>query len=314
MKKYVFIPAILLLLFFHISAQTPEYITVNIDGEPITVLATIQHEIVYDERGYGETYSKYYNKFNSSTEEYWYEYDEKGNCITKRSSLEQQDTYEYIYDDAGRVLSCTSKIDTSTYEYDSNGNCIKYESPYIVSYIEYDTDNNLIHEITTVFGMKSEHWIEYNPDGKVLLKNTVLSSGNISTTEYTYDDKGQLIYKKETDTWPDKPERTYETWYEYDDEGYAIYKKYIDSYFSTVVENWYVDNKLQQSLYDLCFHNGIKYSEEWTQYDMYNNWTYTKTIRYNSSNGLPERESISYSIYEYWDNGNLKSQKINDPA
>lgn len=146
---------------------------------------------------------------------------------------------------------------------DKNGNlkCIE----------EFDEAGKLIYEITNMTSiMMREYWYEYDEKGRMVYKKD--SAGN--ETKYIFDDKGNCIYYSS----PLIKEIRH-----YDDNSNIIYHKKI--YHNTIEEKWWDYDENGN-----CIHtknsNGL---ESWMGYDGNQRKTY-----YKNSNGLEE-------YYEYED-------------
>ena len=143
----------------------------------------------------------------------------------REETMEFYSGYDYSYDEKGQCISEDSNgsIHTFACEYDGNGSLIKKT--------EYDSDGEVICVYEYVNGN--------------LVRKDSLSLKLIS--EYTYNDKNQMIQWAETYTAYEEP-YVYEEFYKYDDEGHKVWEGY-DRYHPN--QTWEYDsngNLIKQSV------------------------------------------------------------------
>ena len=105
-----------------------------------------------------------------------YEYDDRGNIISKTYPNGCKHTYEY--DSSGNRISMTIPIGKFTYEYDSSGNRISMTSPIGKNTYEYDDHGDMI-SVTNSYGYKYTY--KYDSSGNMI--SITYPSGN----KYTFD-------------------------------------------------------------------------------------------------------------------------------
>ena len=175
-----------------------------------------------------------------------YEYDADGNCVEIRTYNNAGTLISIIkqeYDDAGNVLKKTQEqplhnnVDSFIYTYDDNGNKILelwYENLtgtgdiYSRHSYEYDEHNQLISE-TTWYDWDIERTTvyenEYNSNGQLVKKSSLSLANKYSqTTEFEYDNNGNMIVKREFTEYG-----SWEYIYTYDEFGNMISKFYSGS-------------------------------------------------------------------------------------
>lgn len=174
-----------------------------------------------------------------------YEYDEEQNLteirIWNNNDGKQIHTYSYEYDHRGNRIKETSDSvypqgihATFNYEYDERGNQTKMEwyegghsGIYSTSYYEYDENDELIrsgfkyHES----GIKSDltYVNEYDDECRLVKQCTTSSTGSYSETTYKYDEKGNVVEKKESYS---NGTLVYQYHYGYDESGNLVKEIY----------------------------------------------------------------------------------------
>lgn len=111
-----------------------------------------------------------------------YKYDDAGRLISESG----EHTYNWQYDEEGRLLHCESNLGSEDYEYDESGRVLKhYHSGMWTKYYNYD-EKNLCVSINLIADSPAS-----NPERVINAKN----EGYDPETEFifTYDDKNRLI-------------------------------------------------------------------------------------------------------------------------
>lgn len=160
---------------------------------------------------------------------YAYEYDKDGNIVKKYESVTNSVT-EYEYNDDGLVTKRRyTNSDGGTldeiYEYDEHGSLIKtthYTAALDTTTVnetkpEYDAQGRLVRKTDyysdgSVFSVDE---YEYNDKGEVV-RETGSSSGAKTVTEYTYDERGNMLSEHEKRVNDADGAVTYETRTEYE--------------------------------------------------------------------------------------------------
>ncbi len=160
---------------------------------------------------------------------YAYEYDKDGNIVKKYESVTNSVT-EYEYNDDGLVTKRRyTNSDGGTldevYEYDEHGTLIKtthYTAALDTTTVnetkpEYDAQGRLVRETYhnsngSVFSVDE---YEYNDKGEVV-RETCSSSGAKTVSEYTYDERGNVLSKHKKRVNDADGAVTYETRTEYE--------------------------------------------------------------------------------------------------
>lgn len=161
-----------------------------------------REEFEYDAQGNTTKITTYYNGDWSST--CTQEYDSHNNIIRSVSEGDVADagetTYEYTYDDAGRILTYTRYFnetlsETYTREYTEDGyteNAYSYAIEWAHAISSYASDGKLLQSTDYDENGNPILTISYTYDerGNVLQEDW---SGSILTHEYIYDDAGNII-------------------------------------------------------------------------------------------------------------------------
>lgn len=164
---------------------------------------------IYDDNGYliQEIRSDSYgNRFDNYIRDYTY--DLNGNLLKCMDVYGDgsKGIFDYAYDSKGRVIKYESNISTNAYVdsytinyiYDARGNLIKKTEINTNGYTQiddytYDVNNNLIKELQTYSGRSNTIEYTYDINNNLIKKVSVYSSGEKFTTNYVYDDNGNLI-------------------------------------------------------------------------------------------------------------------------
>ncbi len=243
-----------------------------------------------------------------------YVYSTEGRIQYKGSSS-LKTTYEYTYDEDGRLLkqldydkdgNLTNKHE---YIYDENGTLI-YEAAYInnAKYMEckYDHKGNMTSEIIfnpdgSILSSETQTYTyeyEYYPDGSPVHEFCYTDKIEGFYYHKSYDMRGYLF---ETCIRGDQYQST--TRYEYDKNG-ALIKTSTRMGYSPYSENTYDanGNLISEKIFDL----GTTYElyEDVYQYDKHNNCT--SVIRYHVDGRTEQLEKTDYT---YDENGVIKAKK-----
>ncbi len=226
------------------------------------------------------TYKKTVNENNEEIEQK-YEYDMKSNMIHYQ---EYPSMIEYycIYDEKGRLIEKENRYGTNIYklieEFDDKGNLIHYKDEVNEEWYEYNSENKII------LYKNSDEEIHYDNKGDLIYKKEYSKGGLIGTwyQEYWYENGKQIHWKNTLGT---------EIWTDYSNNGKSAHSKRNDGYefWETFDEN---GNPLSYKTSDgvVYIHkydsNGNKIYDEYNfgptqsiyKYDEQGNEIYTKTI------------------------------------
>ena len=160
----------------------------------------------------------YYKNYDSSEYYYEYRYDKNGN-VTYHKDCQDGDEEYYKYNENGDMIYqryCDGHEIFYKYEYDERGNKIYTEDSYgYKEYRRYDDNNKVIYYKD--YRANSHHYeYEVERDQKGNITYYKDKKGNERFCEYRYDQKGNMIYRKD----PYKEE-----YWKYDDNNNMIYYK-----------------------------------------------------------------------------------------
>ncbi len=282
-----------------------------------------------------ETLTSYeiYNAFIEKT------YNENGDIIKGIQKMMYQGmyyvydlTYEYTYDEKGRVLSQSTYVDGSEnpdeivkYTYDENGNLV----------LEEKTNNSYDYttgELSTTYTEYTAR--EYDENGNVTYSEEYyIDEGKkeiIVCEENTYDENGNLIHEK----WYNTEDNYYDTEFVYDENGFLVKEIEKRSYGVNVTEytvnekgdalttkiTFNYDGKENGSVITSEFETVYEYDEEGRQtkvVNTYSNDTSTsKEYVYNEQGDIIKQTEIdiegkvndSRFEYEYFENGKVRKE------
>ena len=210
--------------------------------------------------------------------ESFFEYDEKGNCILFRNSEGREVNYKY--DEKGNWI----------YSKDNEGNEV---------WNKYNDKNQLIYSKDSKRYL--EEWREYDQNGyESCITIKLLDASTKVQEKYQYDEKGRLVYCKESDD--------YEYWNTYDEKGNHVTFEHNDG---------------RKELYEYDENNNLIHTkdnkdyETWNEYDekgnqvshedsngncyefKYDDRGYQTYLKFTSSNEITEERR------DYDDNGNI---------
>jgi RHS repeat-associated protein len=142
-------------------------------------LGSVNDSWAYDIFGYPATYTAKYD--DSDIYQHRFTYDKLGRITQKVETVDSvTNTYEYVYDPAGRLTEVTKNGATlSTYTYDGNDNRLSYAGTGGPINGTYDDQDRLVQYGTTTYS--------YTANGELKSKTT-----GAQTTQYAYDVFGNL--------------------------------------------------------------------------------------------------------------------------
>ena len=259
-------------------------------------------EIANAERKFVLVRKTIYNAANQENSRIEFTYDDKGNEISKLTytSGVLMQRNDQLYDGQNR---CIRSVITDLYK----------ETPesYIYEY-EYDESGNLITErMTATNGYLTMHRHEYDSVGR---KTKTPSSGNNTTTEYSYpDEKSCIIISQSEISGTPYFQQAKES---YDDQGKLIqrieYKQ--NSYDEIEYEHKYHYNEQGRKIKYEIFKDGKLYSETISEYKgdqlhrvstQMDSYLMVEDYEYDDYGNLIEKTSllgaiaISRTVYEY---------------
>ena len=157
-----------------------------------------------------------------------YEYDSNGYLVKEVYDNQFGDTYIYEYDDLGNMTAklCYANVSEMVGNTLYIGNELECKTRH---YYEYDKHNNLIQE--NIWSLQSgdssiTYTNEYDSNGRLVKQSSSSSNGDVTTLEYVYDGKGNLISEIKTGS-----ADSYEYHYEYDEFGNVIIFENVNTGF-----------------------------------------------------------------------------------
>ena len=227
---------------------------------------------------------------------------EEGMKIEANEDDEQMydDLDVYVLDKANKkayVCETRNGDDVSKTEYDDNFNVIgtRYESGNGITETKYDSDGNKIYVLHEDEDGKSETYYEYQ-DGNVVKEKYLFDGELVYEGTYEYDSDGNTIYELF-----ENEDGKNETYYEYQD-GRVVKEKYLFD-GELVYEDTYEYDDHGNETKVTSVEDGETYvTEKAYEYD-----TKENIIKITEThNG----EAYCETFYEYFDNGDKKSDKI----
>lgn len=187
------------------ETETCSYTDYLLGGLDVDITETDTVEYTYDKNGNLIKESAKYHG-NEIPTETLYEYNEKGQLLTKTKS---GNATHYYYDENGYLMGeyCFTDPDTIEYAYDENGNIVVMEScddydTEVYTY-EYDSNGNMIKETVTYDDSKSVYIYEYDKKGNLISKYD--EDGDLRLSNL-YDNNGHLISEFIYDSYGDVSE------------------------------------------------------------------------------------------------------------
>ncbi|MBQ8533571.1 MAG: hypothetical protein IJ462_01925 [Clostridia bacterium] len=231
-------------------------------------------------------------------------YDENNNPLTNKTYHEGGlfEIYEYEYDGNGRVYRAyytdieKHKHLTFKRTYNTDGNIVIQTGEEYRTDFTYDSSGRLIKEVTQNEGNVTTVENVYDSNGNII--KSVYSMDDIysCTTQYSYDESGNLTYKASVDSDDEKIE--YE--YAYNKNNLLLMEKCKSKdYYSE--ELFTYDAKGREIKYVIMDKKGVVYTAV-SSYDDKNN---TALFSY-----MPENEENSYEKVWYDKNGNVIKREL----
>lgn len=285
------------------SSGAEEWLEYNEKGELIHKKKT--HCSKYDEDG-----NLIYTKLPRPLE-YWWEYDEADNMI---HSYNSEGTFEEHrkYDEKGREIyrkiideERWHKYEESWYKYDEEDEKGRISQSKTFDGSKFwQTDykrGDIIHEIN-IDG--SEIWYEYDYDengNKVHCKDS-----NGLEKWYKYDEKGNMTYVKCSNG-------KHEEWHEYNEKGEeTLFQMFHEGEYSEWLNEFDERGNITHSKMSSTGGDEEFYDEDWSAYDEAGREIYSR-LRFLSNDEAGHRiykDSEDWTEYEFFENGNTKKKLI----
>lgn len=233
-------------------------------------------------------------------------YDENNNLLMDKQYLENggSETRKYEYDKNGKLYQSyfydVNNVEYLSFQrtYDTNGNIITQKGEEYITEYTYDSAGRIVKEVETSEGVVRVIENVYNADGRIVKSTFSVDDTYSNTTQYSYDESGNLIYKLQEDSDGEKIE--YE--YAYNKNNLLLMEKCkSNDYYSEELLSY--DAKSRMTKYVILNEDGVVHTTVVT-YDDTNNTAYFEF--------LTNDQDDTYEKIWYDKNGNVIKRETSD--